>query len=212
MGGATMFATAAHAWPSYGNDTAGPTILITVTDSGTTVSAGPSNQGPYDGVEDTYLGVINDSSSNVSTLGVVTSTLPIYGFDGDGLGSFPYNAPTNSTDTSDGNYGGPDTYFVGINAAQDSGTVDFVRALAAGNGSCNVSATTARGLPACATFFSLEETIPFSSIVVNQVPEPGTLGVLGLAVSGMGFFLRLRRRSLSARGRTASDGAEMSVA
>src|SRR5690242_11467632 len=53
-----------------------------------TVSKGPSfGQGPYDGVEDTLLGVTNSSGQTVTSIHLV-SKLDIGGFDGDGLQAY----------------------------------------------------------------------------------------------------------------------------
>ena len=53
-----------------------------------TVSAGPSfAQGPYDGLEDTLLGVTNSSGATVNSIHL-SSTLDIGGFDGDGLETY----------------------------------------------------------------------------------------------------------------------------
>ena len=145
---------AASLCPAVGDATAGCDLVITVTNSGTTVSTGPSFAlagGTYDGSDDTLIGIINNSSSSLSSINLSSST-DIFGFDGDGIDTFGVTG--NSKDTS--GYGGPDTFFSGINAFATAGTVDFVTPLAAGGGN---------------TFFSLEEALVPSQVVVTH-PQP----------------------------------------
>jgi hypothetical protein len=171
-------ALAAITWPGYGNDTLGPTTIITINSNLTvTVGAGPSSQGPYDGSEDTYIGVVNNSSQTVNSLGLsAPHANDIFGFDGDGIDTF--GAPSNSSDTSDGGYGGPQGYFTNIvlGTPNDTGTVNFVGGIAAGG----------------YTYFSLEGNLTSSSfsggtVTTSSVPEPASLvawsmlGALGLA-------------------------------
>lgn len=188
---ASQPADAAVTWPGFGADTLGPALIITITNTGITTSNGPgAGQGPYDGVEDTYIGVVNESSHTVSTLGVVSSLQTIFGFDGDGIDT--YGAPGNGTDHT--GYGGPDTFFTGINGTDTSGTISFVTALAAGvGGVCNDSTPSTVG--GCATFFSLEEPLSISSITVGPVPEPASFAILGAGLVGMAFLGRRRRKS-----------------
>jgi hypothetical protein len=130
--------------PPVGDATAGCDLVITVTDSGTTIAAGPSAGiagGTYDGSDDTLIGILNNSSTALSSINL-SSTTDIFGFDGDGIDTF---GVTGNTSDSSG-YGGPDSFFTGINGAATSGTVDFVTALAA-NGGAPTSLWKKRSLP-----------------------------------------------------------------
>ena len=109
--------------PAVGNDS-DCGVIITITDSGASLAF--TGQGPYDGAEDTLVGVVNNSSQSVSALGVTASD-DIFAFEGDGIDS--YGIPGNAKDST--GYGGPNTYFTNIGAGSTSGTVNFIAPLAA---------------------------------------------------------------------------------
>jgi hypothetical protein len=84
-----------YAFPAFGADT-GPDYIITVELGGAaTISA--TGQPVYDGVEDTYIGVINTSGGTLTRLNI--SGAGFFGFDGIGF----YGLGTNALDTSSGN-------------------------------------------------------------------------------------------------------------
>lgn len=122
--------------PAVGQDT-DCGILITITTTGASLSL--TGQGPYDGTEDTLIGVINKSSQPIRTL-ELKSALPIFGFDGDGIDTFGISG--NTLDTS--GYGGPNVYFTNINSSLTDGMVNFITPIAASTGT---------------GYFSLEEQI-----------------------------------------------------
>ncbi len=75
---------------NIGDATLGCDLIITVTNSGFTVANGPSSGlagGTYDGADDTLIGIINNSSSPLSSINIASNT-DIYGFDGDGIDTF----------------------------------------------------------------------------------------------------------------------------
>jgi hypothetical protein len=173
----------------YGNDTAGPELYIFWNGSSASVVTAASlglaggvgglvDQGPYDGSDDTYIGVINQSSSPLLSL-TLNSSLDIFGFDGDGITT--YGAPGNSPADTTG-YGGPGVTYGGINAAKTSGTVFFGNG--AGLGASNY------------TYFSLEEPIVSATgsgggTFSAGSPDSGsTMALLGGALAGIGALSR----------------------
>lgn len=164
--------------PAFGADTTcGVVITITNTSSGTLqASVTLTGQGPYDSIEDTLVGVINNSNTPITALGL-QSSLDIFGFDGDGIDT--YGAPGNAKDTT--GYGGPNAYFTSPGSPPVS-TVNFIMPITAGKGSC----TGAVG-EACTAYFSLEESLsgvtPCSSIINNAIPATPTLSG-GTLISG----------------------------
>jgi hypothetical protein len=153
LGTLALAANASAQCPAVGNDT-GCGIIITITNQGATVST--TGQGPYDGVDDTLVGVVNNSTLPVSSLNL-QSTFDIFGFDGDGIDS--YGIAGNGNDST--GYGGPNAYFTSISADQTSGTVNFITPIAAKGGT---------------GFFSLENALSSatacSSVLNNAVPKP----------------------------------------
>jgi hypothetical protein len=93
--------------------------IITITDTGAAIAF--TGQGPYDGNDDTIIGVTNNSSVAITTLGL-QSELGIFAFDGDGLTSFGI-AGNPQDDTG---YGGPNAYFTDISSDFTSGIVHFI--------------------------------------------------------------------------------------
>ncbi len=112
--------------PSIGNSN-GCNAIITVTDSGVSVTL--TSEGPYDGDDDTLVGVKNNSKLPITTLGL-RSQLDIFGFDGDGLVTFGVDG--NPRD--DTGYGGPNAYYSDISSDFTSGIVHFIVPIAPNGG------------------------------------------------------------------------------
>jgi predicted outer membrane repeat protein len=155
---AVSVSSGAHAavCPAVGFDSDCGTI-ITVTPNGATATQ--TGQGPYDGIEDTLVGVVNHSGHPISSLNL-SSSLRIFGFDADGIES--YGVPRNSKDSSGiidfgppfgsfdshGAYGGPNAYFTNYDPnIATSGTVNFINPIPDGG----------------TDFFSLEEALSGAS-------------------------------------------------
>jgi hypothetical protein len=179
-------------------------LLITINPDGTTTSTNPSastlNPNPYDGVEDQYVGVLNnDPSQIVNSIGL--SGIGIFHFDSDGAFSggnncsgtgnpvtFPCGTGGGTSGgAGDNGYASAGVNFSGITlgdgvSTADTGTILFL------NGGLSSSSGNNLGL------FSLEEPASLTGVGVtgiNVTPEPGTI-ILCLTGIGLGFLMRKR--------------------
>ena len=144
-------------------------IVITITDTSTSVNFNTS-QPPYDTIEDTLVGVINNSGQDIYSL-VLRSAKPIFAFDGDGicgtdpLTERPYNPVPNGCPFGSTGYEGPGVSFTNVSSSFMDGRVNFTPPLAAHGG---------KG------YFSLEESItkPLYSCpeIVNKAVKPVASG------------------------------------
>jgi hypothetical protein len=164
--------------PAIGADSSA-NLIIELTNSGVVLT--DNGFGPYDGSEDTYIGVANETSSSVNAIHI-TSTLPIFGdmetgLFGDGIGAFPYLNHCYGVTC----YEGPNTSFTISDGF--SGFVNFTGGLA----------------PGATAYFSLEfplSTADFQHISVGA-PEPATWAMMLLGFFGLGGMVRSRRGAAS---------------
>src|SRR4051812_20419279 len=87
--------------PAIGADTTGGGLLLTINADGT-ITVVASGEGPDDGIDDTLVGVQNNSAVSLPKLSLSGTTQP-FGFDGDGICSFqftgrPSGCPFGSTE------------------------------------------------------------------------------------------------------------------
>ena len=140
-------------------------VLITVTSvngSGNATAfnlTALGNGNPYDGVEDTLVGIQNSSRGVLDAISL-TGTSGLFGLDGDGPCTF------NSADCfGPTGYEGPNNTFTITDS--DHGTVAFTKGLAPGNGS----------------WFALEGTPQ----QISGTPEPTSLLLLGSGLVGLAW-------------------------
>lgn len=190
LAAATCFAGAAPSLltecPAIGADF-GCSVLITINPGGSLTFTVDGTQGPYDGVEDTLVGVLNHSGTTVSSIFVSgVAGGDIFALDGDGIGTPAFGWPNGGVPNGDCialgcvNYNGVDSdgqlnTFSGIAFDQNSGFVDFGTGLPNG--------TTA--------FFSLEGP---PQGISGVIPEPSSLLLLGSGIVGLGGVLRRKMK------------------
>jgi len=131
--------------PAIGLDTS-CALLLVINPDGTVVAYGDPSQGPFDGIEDTLVGVQNNAAVSVPSL--TLSGPGAFGFDGDGLCSGFFSGTPAGCPFGPTGYEGPNTVLTAIDG--NSGTVTFVGGLAAG----------------ASAYFSLEEIITANNIVI----------------------------------------------
>jgi PEP-CTERM motif len=148
-------------------------IIITFNANGS-ISTALGALDPYDGTEDQLVGVVNNSTKTIFSIHLSNPGSQLFGFDGDGICAYqPFTG--NAVAACNGDYLGSATDFANINAALDTGDVQWANGI----------------LPGQMGYFSLEE--PASLNLNVNGPEPGTLSLLGLGLIGAGVFKRYRK-------------------
>jgi hypothetical protein len=165
--------------PSTANITCN--VLITIAANGSISTSNPNGNGFYDtGGDDNVVGVINNSSSAITSLNLSSATFDIFGFDGDGVCGFPSFAAgsvtcgTTQGSSANNNYLPGDVTATNISASDMSGTINFIGGIAPGG----------------TGFFSLEDPVDLNLVITPGVPEPGTLLMMGTGIAGFAGMLR----------------------
>lgn len=197
VGTGSVWAANTTPCPSVGSDTNGCEFIITVTAvnaSGAatafTVAVNAPDQGPYDGSDDTLVGIVNNSGSILKSI-TLSNAAGQFAFENDGacIGTFS-PGPTaaqclNGAFQSAGGASGPDyasltaTSFTGISST--SGTVNFSNIAQLGT-----------------SWFSLEGALSAAQIapgggpVATPAPSSIVLLFIGLAALTMFYFGRGR--------------------
>jgi hypothetical protein len=155
LAGATLAANPAPPFaqcPAIGKS-ASCGILIVLNPDGTTTIIGDPAVGPYDGRDDTLVGVVNNTRIAITKV-TLSSTLNIFALDGDGICAssitpHPAGCPFGTT-----KYEGPGTSYTIVDSKH--GTVNF----------------TGGGLaPAASTYFGLESRVQAAQITIPQPPS-----------------------------------------
>jgi hypothetical protein len=144
---ALSLGTANAQCPAIGADTTCG-VVITITNTGATVS--PTGQEPYDTIDDTLVGVVNNGSLPVTSV-VLTSGNDIFSFDGDGIcgispiTGLPYVPSPPACPYEPTGYEGPGISFSNIISDATTGTVTFSPPIPANGGTAYFSLENALG-------------------------------------------------------------------
>ena len=133
------------------------------------------NPNPYDGLDDTLIGVVNNSSSVINNFVLSNTITDLFGFDGDGICAPEWNISPCNFGTF-GYEGGVGVSFSGMNAGRTSGTVNFAGGLPPGGQS----------------FFSLEGSPTTPSTIV---PEPRAVLLAAWGLGAATLLMRRRKHS-----------------
>ena len=133
--------------PAVGHNT-GCAVLITLNANGTATFQTDSNQGPFDGSDDTLVGVVNNTGVPIPSINL-TSTNDIFNFDGDGICTFDFTGDSYCNNTAIV-YDGPTSTFSNISSDFTTGSVNFGPALASGS----------------STYFSLENSLTGADFII----------------------------------------------
>jgi len=139
-------------------------ILLVVNADNTVKVEGDPSVGPFDGSDDTLVGIINNSTVPVKAVTVTDPGSDLSGFDGDGICSGDYGSWNGASGCPYGptGYEGPGTSFVTDTSLPDSAEVDFTGGLAPGGHA----------------YFSLEGALTSAELTAREG------GLTGFTISG----------------------------
>ncbi|MEQ1948746.1 MAG: hypothetical protein ABL995_16270 [Bryobacteraceae bacterium] len=165
-------------------------VLIVINPGGSLTMKVDPTQGPYDGYEDTLVGVLNNSGrvvTHITLSGVGVNGEGIFGFDYDGIcdsqflpfagSGYCAHLPAKAS-----GYEGPKTTFTDISADEKTGTVVFAGGLANGE----------------STYFSLEDEVTASTPIVPPaplaVPVPNSVMLVAIGLCAAALYGARRAR------------------
>jgi len=161
---------------------AGKAVFFTVT------TPNNGNNNPFDGIEDTLIGIQNNSGAPLNSITLSSSDIAeggIFNFDGDGVCTFnesDCNGPTG--------YEGPDNTFINISTTQcgdftchTSGTINFTTAIPNGGGTWFAL----EGKPDSLLFFKGNQTDITGGGTVNLTPDGAPVNQNVAFPTGTGF-------------------------
>jgi hypothetical protein len=160
--------------PAIGSNTSCG-LLISVANNSEQILGDPANSTPYDGSDDTLVGIVNNSSKPIYRIQLSSSSASIFGFESDGICTFASGGVSGSTGFTG------DTY---CSASQKQGSDPGQATITDPNGSDyqgpantyqNISSSTATGdvvfngglQPGASTYFSLEATLTAGQLQVQ---------------------------------------------
>lgn len=158
--------------PAVGLNT-GCRLLIVINPDGTVdILVDPSQADTYDDDDDTLIGVQNNSDQIVQSIDLSSTTLPIFGFDDDGVCTVD-PAPADCPDENgfgETGYEGPHVVFSNINEETSmSGTVNFTNQVSATE--CSGLSAPITGLaPGASAYFALEDTVSETDVSLARAP------------------------------------------
>jgi hypothetical protein len=177
--------------PAVGSDTNGCEYIITVTavnSSGAattfSVALNAPDQGPYDAVEDTLVGIVNNSGSVLKSI-TLSNTAGQFSFDGDGACTGSYSPGPTAAQCLGGVFGSGST---GYNDYLSLTATSFSN-ITATTGQVNFNSIANGG----SSWFDLEGALSAAQLGgPTGTPAPSSLGLImiGLAALGMFWFAR----------------------
>jgi hypothetical protein len=186
MGTGAIWAANSTPCPSVGSDTNGCEFIITVTavnSSGAatafSVAVNAPDQGPYDGAEDTLVGIVNSSGAVLKSI-TLSNAAGQFGFDGDGACIGSYSPGPTAAQCLGGVFG---TGSTGWNDYLSVTATSFSN-ITASTGQVNFNNIAA----GATTWFDLEGALTANSLAGAPSPAPSSLVLLGIGIAALAMF------------------------